>query len=69
MNTINISDTETISKRLVFENFCRCKIPNSKDKLKWDEVEGGYEDDIVNAVWIGFNAGVILSDCILTTNN
>lgn len=59
-----ISDTDTISKRLAFEDFCRRKLPNTKGELKWDEVHGGYEDGIVNALWIGFYAGIIYSDYI-----
>lgn len=48
----------------LFEEWYRLQFPHNADTLlKW-QIELGYLDNTVNAMWIGFNAHAVLTDTV-----
>ena len=51
-----------MENKSLFENWIVLQMgSNIKSMLANFDIEGGYHDQTINAMWIGFNAGIELS--------
>jgi hypothetical protein len=55
-------NTDNESTKVKFETWIKANFgDNISPRLEEFDIEDGYQDQTINAMWIGFNAGLLLA--------